>query len=277
MSKSWFITGVSTGLGRSLMEAALARGDTVVGTLRNMAARAGIEALAPGRAHVVELDVDDAARAGPAIAEAMALLGGRLDILVNNAAVGSFGPLEECPDEDYRRVMETNFFGLIRVTRAALPHLRASRGMIVNFSSVAGLVGHAGTGPYNASKFAVEGLSESLAQEVAAFGVKVMLVNPDAFKSAFFADRAEHVRASADSVYAGRPGGTIGQQLDAFVGNEPGDPAKLAQLVLAAVDSPNPPFRLLVGASAFGSVEAKITQLQADMAAWRAAASDTYF
>src|SRR3546814_3780422 len=103
----------------------------------------------------------------------------------SNAAFGIFGPLEQCSDDDYRRVMETNFFGLIRVTRAALPHLRESKGMLVNFSSVAGLIGHAGTGVYNASKFAVEGLSESLAQELEAFGVKVMLVNPDAFKSEF--------------------------------------------------------------------------------------------
>src|SRR3546814_4443666 len=123
--KTWLITGVSTGLGRCLMNAALDRGDIVVGTLRNMALKEEIEARAPGRAFIVPLDVDHADQAVPAVEEAVRLLGGRLDVLVNNAAFGIFGPLEQCSDDDYRRVMETNFFGLIRVTRAALPHLRS--------------------------------------------------------------------------------------------------------------------------------------------------------
>lgn len=273
--RKWIITGVSSGLGRELMKAALDRGDMVVGTLRDMRPAPEIAALAPGRAFLVQLDVDDRDRAAAAVAEAVRLLGGRLDVLVNNAGFGIFGPLEHCADDDYRRVMETNFFGLIRVTRAALPHLRESRGMVVNFSSVAGLVGHAGMGVYNASKFAVEGLSESLAQELESFGVRVMLVNPDAFKSSFFADRADNLRMDEAGAYAGKPGGTIGGQLDAFVGNEPGDPARLAQVVLMAVDAENPPFRLLVGASGFDSVQAKIDRLKRDMDDWRVVASDT--
>jgi short-subunit dehydrogenase len=115
----------------------------------------------------------------------------------------------------------------------------------------------------------VEGLSESLAEEMAAFGVKVMLVNPDAFKSDFHTDRADHMRLDENSVYAGKPGGTIAQQLNAYVGHEPGDPAKLAQVVLQAVDSENPPFRLLVGAWGFKTVEKKLDRLKADMDAWR--------
>ncbi len=275
MAKNWFITGVSSGLGREIMKAALARGDNVVGTLRDMRLKAEIESLAPGRAFVVQLDVDDAARTMPAVEEAVGLLGGRLDILVNNAGFGIFGPVEHCSEDDYRRVMETNFFGLIRVTKAGLPYLRESRGMIVNLSSVAGFVGNGGMSVYNASKFAVEGLSEALAQELDAFGVRVMLVSPDAFKSDFFTDRADNLRIDAKSVYAGKPGGTIGEQLDSYVGHEPGDPAKLAAVVLQAVDAEHPPFRLLVGAGCFDSVQDKIDRVTMDMDAWRTVASAT--
>jgi NAD(P)-dependent dehydrogenase (short-subunit alcohol dehydrogenase family) len=268
-ARRWLITGVSTGLGRDLMKAALARGDTVVGTLRDMSRKAEIEAMAPGRAFVVALNVDDAARAGPAVEEALAALGGRLDILVNNAAFGIFGPVEVCTDDDFRGVMETNFFGLLRLTRAALPHLRESKGTLVNYSSVAGLVGSPGFAPYNASKFAVEGLSECLAEELKAFGVKVMVVNPDAFKSEFFADRAQNIRADAAGVYAGTPGGSTAAALDAYVGHEPGDPEKLTAAVLTALDSPQPPFRLVLGAMGLASVQAKVDRLKADMDAWR--------
>jgi NAD(P)-dependent dehydrogenase (short-subunit alcohol dehydrogenase family) len=274
--RRWLITGVSSGLGRDLMEAALAHGDSVVGTVRNPALKSELEALAPGRAHILRLDVDNAEATGPAVAEAAALLGG-LDVVVNNAGSGIFGPIELCPIDDFRRVMETNLYGLIRVTQAALPHLRESKGMVVNFSSIAGLVGRAGMGVYNASKFAVEGLSESLAEEVAPFGVRVMVVNPDAFKSSFFNGRAEKTRGAQADAYAGTPGGEIGAALDAFVGNEPGDPAKLAALVVKAVHAPNPPHNLLVGGWALEGVSAKIARLEADMAAWREDSLATHY
>src|SRR3546814_13298940 len=125
--------------------------------------------------------------------------------------------------------------------------------MRFNFSSVAGLIGHAGTGVYNASKFAVEGLSESLAQELEAFGVKVMLVNPDAFKSELFADRADNLRLDEASGYTGKPGGAIGQQLDAFVGHEPGEHAKLDSSVLRDVDDEYPPIHCFVSDDGFES------------------------
>src|SRR3546814_19137073 len=135
--------------------------------------------------------------------------------------------------------------------------------MLVNFSSVSGLIGHAGTGVYNASKFAVEGLSESLAQELEAFGVTVMLVNPDAFKSEFFADRADNLRLDEASVCSGKPGGTIGQHLDAFVGHEPGDPATLDSVVWRAVDAEKTPFHLLVRADGFESVQETMEWMKA--------------
>lgn len=272
--RRWLITGVSTGLGRSVMAAALARGDSVVGTIRDASKKAEIEALAPGRSFVVNLDVDDAARAVPAVEEAAALLGG-LDVVVNNAGFGIYGPVELCGEEDYRRVLETNFFGLLRVTKAALPHLRASKGLLVNLSSIAGLYAHPGMSVYNVSKFAVEALSMSLSAELEAFGVRVMVVNPDAFASSFFSDRHENLRADDGGLYAGKPGGTIGAALDAFVGNEPGDPALFAQVVLQAVDSPNPPRNLLVGASGYDTARVKIERLEQDMAAWHSVASAT--
>lgn len=274
-SRRWLITGVSTGLGRALMAAALARGDSVVGTVRDAGKKAEIEALAPGRSFVVNLDVDDAYRALPAVEEAVALLGGGVDVVVNNAGFGIYGPVELCAEDDYRRVLETNFFGLLRVTKAALPHLRASRGLLVNLSSIGGLYAHPGTSVYSVSKFAVEALSMSLSAELEAFGVGVMVVNPDAFASAFFADRHENLRAEDDGLYADKPGGTIGEALDAFVGNEPGDPVLFAQVVLQAVDSPNPPHNLLIGASGYETARAKIERLEQDMAAWRTIASAT--
>jgi NAD(P)-dependent dehydrogenase (short-subunit alcohol dehydrogenase family) len=276
-AKRWLITGVSTGLGRELMRAALARGDLVAGTLRDMSQKAQIEALAPGRAFAIRLDMDDAERAIPAVDEAIAALGGGLDIVVNNAAFGIYGPVEVCTENDFRRVMETNFFGLLRVTRACLPALRGSRGTIVNFSSISGLVGHAGTAVYNVSKFAVEGLSEALAEELEPLGVKVMVVNPDRFKSDFHADRALHLRFDTAGVYDGTPAGQVAQRLDEYVGNEPGDPAKLAAVVLAALAAPRPPFSLLVGPYGYVSVQAKIDRLKSDMETWRALSTATSF
>jgi len=275
--RRWLITGVSTGLGRALMRAALDRGDSVVGTLRDMSRKADIEALCPGRGFAIRLDMDDAARAAPAVEEAAALLGGGMDVVVNNAAFGIYGPVEACTDEDFRRVLETNFFGLLRVTRACLPHLRRSRGTLVNFSSISGLVGHAGTAVYNVSKFAVEGLSAVLAEELAPFGVRVMVVNPDRFKSEFHADRAQHLRHDRSGVYDHTPAGTVGQQLDAYVGSEPGDPEKLAAVVLSALDSDRPPLNLLVGPYGYVSVQAKIDRLRSDMDAWRAVSTATSF
>jgi NAD(P)-dependent dehydrogenase (short-subunit alcohol dehydrogenase family) len=275
--KKWFITGVSTGLGRDIMNAALAQGDIVVGTLRNMKLKPEIEALAPGRAFAIQLDVDDVARTKPAVDEAAKLLGGEIDILVNNAGFAIYGPVELCSPDDYRRVMETNFFGTVRVTQAALPLIRASKGMIINLSSIAGFVGNAGTSTYNSSKFAVEGFSEALAEEMAAFGVKVMIVSPDAFKSEFFTGREAHMRLDDNSVYAGKPGGSIGQQLDTYVGHEPGDPVKLAKLVVKAVKSDNPPFRLVVGAWGMQSVGAKLDRVKTDLDAWRTESEATGF
>jgi NAD(P)-dependent dehydrogenase (short-subunit alcohol dehydrogenase family) len=275
--KRWLITGVSTGLGRELLQAALARGDLVAGTLRDMRGAREIEALAPGRAFVFELHLEDAARAGAAVDEALGALGGGVDIVVNNAAFSIYGPVEACSDQDFQRVMDVNFFGLLRVTRACLPHLRRSRGTLVNMSSISGLVGHAGTSVYNVSKFAVEGLSEALAEELEPLGVKVMVVNPDRFKSAFFADRAEHMRSDAGGVYAGTPAGDVAQRLNDYVGNEPGDPAKLAAVVLQALDAAHPPRNLLVGPYGYVSVQAKIDRLAADMETWRAIATATSF
>lgn len=275
--RRWLITGVSTGLGRHLMQAALARGDVVVGTLRDMGRRGEIEALAPGRAFAVQLDVDDADRAALAVDEALARLDGTLDVLVNNAAFSIYGPAEICSEADFRRVMETNFFGLLRLTRICLPHLRRSLGRIVNFSSISGLIGRAGNAPYCSSKFAVEGLSEALAEELAPLGVRVMVVNPDRFKSDFHADRAMHVRADTSGIYADSPASQIGARLDAYVGNEPGDPDRLAAMVLAALDAPDPPFSLLVGPYGIADVEAKIARLHADIEAWRAVSEATGF
>src|SRR5271166_1033391 len=183
--RTWLITGVSSGLGRELALAALQRGDTVIGTLRRQAQCREFERLAPGRAHARVLAVRERAAITGIIEQAFRITG-RIDVLVNNAGYGLFGALEEISDAEARQLMETNFFGLMAVIKAALPGLRSQGGgQIVNISSIAGVIGIAGCAVYCASKYAVEGLSESLAKEVAPFNIRVMIVEPGGFRTNF--------------------------------------------------------------------------------------------
>ena len=174
--RTWLITGVSSGFGRELAQAILARGDTVVGTMRQKAQLSAFEALAPGRAHGRILDVTDAAAIAPLVAEVEAKVG-PIDVLVNNAGYGLGGAVEEIDDAEARHVMETNFFGTLNLIKAVVPHFRARRaGHLVNFSSMAGILGIPGVALYCAAKHAVSGLSEALAGELAPFGIRVTVV-----------------------------------------------------------------------------------------------------
>ena len=182
-ARSWLITGCSTGFGRSLAEAVLARGDNAVVTARKPATLANLVERYPATARAIELDVTRCSDAVAAVALAEEAFG-RLDVLVNAAGYALLGAIEEAAPEEYRALFETNVFGVIETTRAALPALRRRRGSrIVNFSSVGGLVATAGFGIYNATKFAVDGLSEALALEVAPLGISVIIVQPGAFRT----------------------------------------------------------------------------------------------
>jgi NAD(P)-dependent dehydrogenase (short-subunit alcohol dehydrogenase family) len=270
--RRWLITGASTGFGRILAGEVARRGDRAVGTVRNSEHVAELKAAGVS---TVLLDVNDAARSAPAVAEAVGLLGG-LDILVNNAGFGLMGAIEALDDAAIRAVMETNFFGALRVTRAAIPELRRQGGVIINISSMAGMVGMAGAGAYCASKFALEGLSEALAQELAPFGVKVLVVEPGAFRTDF-SGRSIRTPGVKIDAYSGMQAGEVATLIKQYHGHEPGDPAKAVDAILRTLESPEMPLRLMLGADAVSAIQAKQDALLREMAEWNGVSLATAF
>jgi NAD(P)-dependent dehydrogenase (short-subunit alcohol dehydrogenase family) len=264
--KTWFITGVSTGFGRAFAVEALERGDTVAGTLRDEDQIAAFEALAPGRAFAFRMDVTDAASVRRAVADAETALG-RIDVLVNNAGYGVVGGIEEIDQDQTRRQMEVNFFGALEVTRAALPAMRARRaGHIVNVSSVGGVAAYAGFGIYNASKFALEAISEALSKEVGALGIAVTIVEPGAFRTDWAGRSMDQGTAMDD--YADTAGQTVAWARGALDGNQQGDPAKAAALLADVVAMDAPPLRLPMGGDAVDGIRAKLEAQLAELAQW---------
>jgi NAD(P)-dependent dehydrogenase (short-subunit alcohol dehydrogenase family) len=264
--KRWLITGVSSGFGRHLVEAALSRGDSIVGTVRQASQVAGIERLAPGRAHAVLLDVTHRKRIPLAVGEAVERLGG-IDILVNNAGYGLSGALEELQEDEIDHVIETNLGGAINVIRAALPALRESRGRIVNITSMSGMVGFAGLSTYCTSKFGVEGLSLALRKELAPFGIVVMLVEPGSFATGFSAVSMRRARAPM-AVYDGTPAGNSRDGLNSMAGREPGDAAKAADAIVRAIGADDPPMHLILGKDALAMIRAHRERVDGEIAAW---------
>jgi len=248
-ARHWLITGVSSGFGRSIAEAALARGDSITGTLRKKEDAAAFEALAPGQTDACLLDLTDRNNVSRVIAEAVERHGG-VDVLVNNAGYALAGAVEEFEEAEIRDQMETNFFGLAAATRAVLPVMRRQKsGHIINIASVAGLWGFPGMAMYSASKFAVVGFSEALAAEMAPFGVKVTVLEPGAFRTKFssnssFTRARRPIEAYAPTV------GKICSQIASYDGSQPGDPERAAQAILRLVDLEEPPVQLLLGKDA---------------------------
>jgi len=274
--RTWLITGVPTGLGRALAEAALRRGEVVIGTLRKPGQRAEFEALAPGRALTTLLDVTDRERVHASVTQAIQAAGG-IDVVVNNAGYGLSGAAEEVSDAEIRRQMETNFFGLVTVTQAALPFMRAQkRGHIVNISSVAGYKGILGMSIYSASKFAVEGFSEGLAAEAGHLGIRVTIVEPGAFRTHWASDSAIVRSARVIDDYA-PTAGAVRAGLAKMDGHQENDPAKGAMAIIAAVDSPHPPLRLPLGADSVRYLRDKLAGMTEELAAWEAVAVNTQF
>ncbi|WP_395647691.1 SDR family NAD(P)-dependent oxidoreductase [Terricaulis sp.] len=257
----WFVTGATSGLGLSLVRLALARGERVFATGRNAAALATLKAAG---AEVAAMDVTKPAEVAAAAAAAIARFGG-IDVLVNSAGYALLGAIEETSDAETRAQFEVNVFGLMNVVRAALPSMRArGGGRIVNFSSLAGFMGMAGAGNYCASKFAVEGLSETLAGELAPFGIKVIIVEPGSFKTNFVDGTriSPAMDAYADSV------GRLRAWMETDGPHQGGDPEKAALAVWAAIDAGEPPLRLLVGEDALGGARAKLSAMQQGLDAW---------
>ncbi|MGR4866989.1 oxidoreductase [Caulobacter sp. LARHSG274] len=264
MTQTWLISGVSGGLGREIALAALARGDTVVGTVRKAKDAEAFERLG---GHALVLDVTDAAavRDGVAAAEAVT---GRIDILVNNAGYGLVGAVEEASLDEVRAQFETNVLGPLAMLKAVLPAMRARRaGRIINITSVSGLAVWAGTGVYCASKWALEGLTQTLAAEVAELGIKVTNVAPGGLRTAF-AGGSKVVVADKIADYDGLARDAERIMAD-HAGHEPGDPAKAAQAILAVADAAAPPIHLLLGEDALKYAAYAHQALQADIDAWK--------
>jgi NAD(P)-dependent dehydrogenase (short-subunit alcohol dehydrogenase family) len=271
----WFITGTSQGFGRELVRAALERGDLVVATSRNPHAVAGGFPKAAGKLLAVAMDLRDVAQITNVVKEAVARFG-RIDILVNNAGYGITGAVEEASENEISAVYETNVFGLLRVTRAVLPQMRKQRrGHIVNLSSIGGLTGLPGWGIYNSTKFAVEGLSEALAAELAPLGIGVTIVEPGPFRTDFLGGSLVKT-ANTLPDYAATAGKTR-TSADERNGKQQGDPAAAADAIVQAVTSPNPPLHLLLGKFAYERFHQKLSELRNEMDAWREVGLGTDF
>ena len=262
----WLITGASSGLGRAIAEAALASGDTVVAAVRAPASAGGLAAAHPGRAAAVQLDVSDTSRI-PAAVHEVTDRHGRIDVLVNSAGRALVGGVEETSDRELRDLMEVHFYGPAALTRAVLPHMRQQRsGAIVQISSMGGRMSFAGVGAYSATKFALEGLSEALAAEVAPFGIKVLIVEPGAFRTGLHRTGTRQETAPIPA-YDGIIGPVRAQQAG-FDGKQPGDPAKAAAAILTALDADTTPLRLPLGNDAADGIAASLDTTRAELAAW---------
>ncbi|WP_420993097.1 oxidoreductase [Cupriavidus sp. 30B13] len=264
--KTWFITGVSTGFGRALAQAAIAQGDKVAGTLRNEAQRAEFAALAKGQSFGYILDVRDDA-AIPGVVAQVEREAGPIDVLVNNAGYGYEGSIEEAAPADVRAQFDVNVFGALSVAQAVLPYMRQRRrGHVLNVTSMGGLMTFPGVGIYNASKFALEGINEALAKEVSGFGIKVTAIEPGAFRTDW-AGRSMQRTSSEIEDYATMLAPQRAARA-ARSGKQPGDPAKAAQAILQVVAAEDPPVHLLLGTDALGFVREKLRELNAEIDKW---------
>lgn len=271
----WFITGASSGLGRALAEAVLARGWRAALTARTSERLAELAAQHGERALVLTLDVTDGRSIGRAIAAAEAHFG-KIDVLVNNAGYGYLAAIEEGEEAEIRAQFETNVFGLIAVTKKVLPGMRARRGgHIFNVSSLGGLVAFAATGYYHATKFAVEALSESLAQEVKPLGIKVTILEPGAFRTDWAGRSMIESRTIIDD-YA-ETAGKRRAATRAVSGKQPGDPARAAAAIIAAYEAEEPPLRLLLGAPALKTARDRLDALRTNFDAWAQVTLSTDF
>src|SRR5882757_518106 len=265
--RTWLITGVSSGFGRALAEEALENGDRVAGTVRTEVARGKFEQLAPGRSLGVLLDVTDRAAILRSVLEVEEWAGG-IDVLVNNAGYGLVGGVEEASDSEIRAQFEVNVFGTLAVIQAVLPLMRRQRsGRIVCVSSVSGLVGWPSLGIYSGSKFALEGICETLAQEVAPLGIRVMLVEPGGLRTDFAGRSSAH--AAKTIVDYDATVGACKRILAEHAGHEAGDPRKAAHAVVMAVEAESPPLRLLLGADALQYTSNKLTAFTEEMERWK--------
>jgi NAD(P)-dependent dehydrogenase (short-subunit alcohol dehydrogenase family) len=273
MSKVWLITGSAQGLGRSIAEAALAAGDRVVATARGKARLDDLLARYGDRVRAIELDVTDAAAAQAAVQAAVAAFG-RLDVLVNNAGYGHVGPFEQTAPESFRAQIDTNFYGVVNLSYAAIPVMRQQRsGHIINVSSVGGRIGMAGMAAYQSAKWAVGGFTEVVAQELVPFGVKMVAIEPGGMKTNW----GQVARGNLPEILPDyQPSvGALMELLKQVVGNEQGDPARVAQVVLGLAVHDQPPAHLLLGTDALHYFQVTEDARDAAAAKWHAVSVST--
>ena len=263
-TRTWLVTGATSGFGRTIVDVARARGDAVVATSRQINGLTDLEG--DERVLVTRLDVTDAAEREAAVAAALERFG-RIDVLVNNAGRTQVGAVEETTEDELRALFDLHFFAPAALTRLVLPTMRAQgSGAIVQMSSVGGQVTAPGFGAYCATKFALEGLTQTLQEEVEAFGIRTLIVEPGAFRTGLFRPGAAYESAAMPE-YADVVGPTRAYVRDGD-GLQPGDPVKAAEAIVAALDADDPPLRLVLGADAIGNIRRRLGSLTAELATW---------
>jgi NAD(P)-dependent dehydrogenase (short-subunit alcohol dehydrogenase family) len=271
MNRVWLITGASSGFGRAITEAAVAADDTVIATARNTAVLSGIAAAHPGQVEALALNVTDPAAIEAAVRDVTARHG-RIDVLVNNAGRGHVGAVEETSDAELRSLFDVHVFGPAGLIRAVLPQMRERRsGVIVQMSSMGGQLSFAGFSAYSGTKFALEGISEALAAEVRPLGIKVLIVEPGAFRTGLFGSTTGSEQIADYSATVG----PTRQMIQASNGHQPGDPAKAAAAIIAALDAPETPLRLPLGDDAVDAITGHLNAVRAELATWEKTARDT--
>ncbi|TDV53093.1 MULTISPECIES: oxidoreductase [Pseudomonas] len=273
--RTWFITGASRGFGSLIAERALRAGDAVIATARNpqdITDRLGEQP----NLLAVRLDVTREEEAHQAVAEGIKRFG-RIDVLINNAGFGVLGAVEETSASETERLFATNVFGLLNVTRAVLPHMRAQRsGRVINISSIGGYQAYMGWGVYGSTKFAVEGITEALHQELAPLGIQATVVEPGFFRTDFL-DEQSLIKTRLELADYDETVGKMRAFAEAANHAQPGDPQKFAEAMLALVNAPNPPQRLALGSDTVARIEAKNRLVAQELAEWNELALSTDF
>jgi NAD(P)-dependent dehydrogenase (short-subunit alcohol dehydrogenase family) len=271
VDRIWLITGANSGFGRAITEAAVAAGDTVVATARTISALDDLTAAHPGQVEALSLDVTRPAAVAAVITD-VAGRHGRIDVLVNNAGRSHVGAFEETSDAELRALFEVQVFGPAALVRAVLPHMRArGSGAIVQMSSMGGQMSFAGFSAYSGTKFALEGMSEALAEEVRPLGIRVLIVEPGAFRTSLWASSTTSTPIAAYDETVG----PTRQMVQSGDGSQAGDPAKAAAAILAALNSDDPPLRLPLGEDAVEAITGHLDAVRADVTAWAPVARDT--
>lgn len=274
-NKVWLITGCSTGFGRAFATAALQAGYLVAVASRKISDIQDIVDSYPNNAFAVQLDVSNADEIKAAVRATLDHFG-KIDVLLNNAGIGYFGAIEESDDAEIRRMFEINFFGLANLIKEVLPHMRSQNsGHIINVASIGGLTSFPALGYYHATKYAVDGFSESLSKEIAHLGIKVTIIAPGAFRTDW-AGRSANETPGKISDYTETAEATK-VWLRNKDGNQPGNPLKAAEAVIKVVESPNPPLRLLLGHDAMEAARAKVVLLNKDFDEWESTSLNVNF